>query len=148
MPSTPKTVSSVLLPAQTKSQIPMLLLQQERVQSSPTLLIILMTTQFGGKVLIRILLQTLLNGRAILGTVRKAKKRVHIPTAVSQLPLRTVPVSVPNLKIPTVFLFPLSYSAADVQSLLRLYISQEAGITVYLLVQSWLQKQQQQLQVQ
>ena len=148
MLSTPKTVSSALLPAQTLSQIPTLLLQQRRAQSSQTLLITLMITQFGGKVLIRILPQTLSNGRATPGTVRKATKRAHIPTAVSQLLLLTAPASAQSLRTPTVFPSQLSYSAADVQSLLPSFISQETGTTVFSLAQSWLPKPPLQLPAQ
>ena len=91
----------------------------------------LITTLFGGKVLIRTHLQTQLTGRVTLGTVRQAKKRAHIQTQDLQLLLLTALAFHLNLKIQTVFLFQHSYSAAAVQSLLRLYISQRAGITVY-----------------
>ena len=119
-----------------------------KAQSSQTLLITLTITQFGGKVLTRILLQTLSNGKATPGTAKKAKKKALIPTAVSQLLQRTVLASALNSKIPRVCRFQQSYSAADVQSLLPSFISQETGTTVYSLVQAWLQKQQQLQQVQ
>ncbi len=126
----------------------MLSLQQRRAQSSQTLLITLMTTQFGGKVLTRTLLQMQLNGKVTPGMARRAKKKVLIPTAVSQLLLLTVLASAPNLRTPTVFRFQQSYSVADVQSLLPLFISLVTGTMVYSLVQSWLLKQLLQLQVQ
>ena len=145
---TPKTVSSALLPALTKNLTPTLLQQQNRAQFSQTLHTTLTTTLYGGKVSTRILLQTLLNGRAIPGTVRKVMKKVLIPTAVSLLPQLTAPVSALNSRIPMVFRFLLLYSAADVQNLLPLFISHVTGITVYSLVQLWLLKQLQPLPVQ
>ena len=69
----------------TRSLILMLLHQQRRAQSLQTLLSTLITTQFGGKVLTRIHLQMQLTGRAILGTVKQARKRVLIQTQDSQL---------------------------------------------------------------
>ena len=148
MLSTPKTDSSALHPAQTKNQTPTHLLQQRAAQSSQTLLLTLITTQYGGKVSTRIRPKTLSSGKVSPGTVRKAKKKAHIPTAVSQLPQRTAPASAPSLKIPKAFRFQHLFSAADAQLSLLLYTSQETGITVYSLVQSWLQKQQQQQQAQ
>ena len=89
-PSTPKTVSSALLPVQMKNPTPTLLPPQRKAQSSLMLHSTLITIRFGGKVLTRIPPQTQSNGKAIIGTDRKAKKRAHIPTAVSLLPQLTV----------------------------------------------------------
>ena len=141
MLSTLKTVSSVQHLVLTKSLTLTLLLQQRRVQSLQMQLLTLITTLYGGKVLIRTHLQTQLTGRVTLGTVRQAKKRAHIQTQDLQLLLLTALAFHLNLKIQTVFLFQHSYSAAAVQSLLRLYISQRTGITVYSQVQLWVLKQ-------
>ena len=117
--------------AQTRSLILMLSLLQRRVQSSQMLLLTSMTTQFGGKVLTKIHQSTLSTGRAILGTVRKAQKRVLIQTAVSQLLQRTAHASAQSLTQHQVFLFLLSSSAVVVQLQLHLFTSQEIGTTVY-----------------
>lgn len=74
---------------------------------------------------------TLSTGRAILGMVRKAQKRVLIQTAVSQLLQRTAHASAQSLTQHQVFLFLLSSSAAVVQLQLHLFTSQEIGTTVY-----------------
>lgn len=72
-----------------------------------------------------------IDGRAIRGTARNPMKRALIPTQDSPLPQLTAPAFLPNLKIRRAFRFPHSYSAVAVQSLLRWYISQRTGITVY-----------------
>ena len=141
-------VSLALLLVLTKNLIQMLLQQQNKVQFSQTLLTILTTTQFGGKVSIRIHQQTLLSGRVTHGMVRKAKKRALIQTAVSQLLLLTAHASAQSLKIQMVCQFLQSYSVADVQSSLHSFTSHVTGTTVYSLVLSWLLKQLQLLQVQ
>ena len=129
--STPKTVSSALLPAQTKNQVRMLLLLLRRALSLQTFATILTITQFGGRALMITRLQTQSTGRANLGTAKSLMKRALIPTQDLLLPQLTAPASLQSLKIRRVFRFQHSYSAAVVLSSLRWYISQRAGITVY-----------------
>ena len=82
----PENGFSALHPEPARRPTPTLLLPPRRALSSPTLFTILITTPYGGKDLTRILPKTQSSGRAILGTARPPKRRVHIPTAVSLLP--------------------------------------------------------------
>ena len=131
MPSTPKTVSSALHPAQMRSQTPTLLLQQERALSSQTLLLTLIITPYGGRVLTITRPRMQSTGRDVPGTARLAKKKALTPTAVSQLPQEIARALAVSLKTRTVFRFRQLSSAAAAQLLLLLFISQEIGITAY-----------------
>ena len=151
MLSTPRTASSELLPVLTRNQTRTLLLLQRKAQSLPTLQEILTTTLFGGRALTRILLLTQRSGQARRLTVPSISQRATsllIRTQDLQLRQKTARAFHLNLKIRRVFRFRHSYSAADVLSSLRWYISQEIGITVYSLALQWLQRQQQLLQAQ
>ena len=137
MLSTPRTVSSALLPELMRNQTPTLLLQQRRAQSSQTLRLTLITTPFGGRVLTRIRPRMQSTGRATPGTVKRAKRRVLTPTAASLRLQRIAPASALSLRIPTVFRFLHLYSADAARLSHPLFISQETGTTVYLSAQSW-----------
>ena len=153
MPSTLRTASSALLREQTQSRTSMLLSQQRRIQSSRMLHLILMITQFGGRVSIRISRRTLLTGKATSGMLPSSTR----PIRAHMLLIRTQDLLL-RLSIARAFLlsltraracrFLLSSSADVVQSVLRWFTSQRAGKTVYSSVLQWLPRQLQQQPVQ
>lgn len=116
-------------PGTNEKSNPNALAATRKIPSSQTLLIILTTTPFGGRVSTRIRPRMPLTGRADPGTARPARRRALIRTAASPLPQSTARASAPSLRIRQAFRFPLSSSAAEELSLLRWFISREAGIT-------------------
>ena len=113
----------------------------------------LMKIQFGGKDLTKILLQMHLIGPVSLGIAQNSIRLTSQPTALIltqdlQHLLKIVLAFLLNLKRERVCRFQQLFSVVVVLSLLRLYINQRIGKTVYLSVLLWHLKQLLPLQVQ
>ncbi len=144
----PKTDSSALLPAQTKSPTRTLSTPARRIQSSQTFARTSTTTLFGGKVSTTTRRRTLSTGAAKSGitqsTTRTTRSRLPalIRTQDSPQSPPTAPASPRNSTIPQVFRFPQLSLADVVLRPLPWFTSQHHGSTAHSSAPSWLPKQQ------